>query len=403
MRLPKYTLTILASLVALGVLILAFQPHPVAVEVATVTQGMFEQSIDEDGITRVRQRYTVSAPLAGMLQRLPWKAGDAVTQGTHLATILPTAPPLLDVRTERELTARLGAAEATQGRAVAEVARAQAMLEQARADVQRVRQLAARGLVSTQQREQAELAFTAASRDLEAARQAEHAASHDVEVARAALLHLRGEAGEASAAPWHIYAPIRGQVLKVWQESAGVVAAGTPLLDIADASDLEVVVDVLTTEAARILPGTPVRLERSGLAQPLDGRVRLVEPAAFTKVSALGVEEQRVNVLIDLVSPPAQWQTLGDNYRIDARILVGQQDNVVQVPTAALFRQRQQWLVFVVEAGRAWQRAIEIGPRNALAAVVLQGLRVGEQVIVYPGDAVQDGVRIEPRTTGQQP
>jgi len=224
------------------------------------------------------------------------------------------------------------------------VARAQVIRDQAHADVQRTRQLADRGLVSRSQHEQADLTFTTASRALEAATQAEHAAQHDVAVARAALWQLQGEVAGAQETRklWQIYSPIQGHVLRVLQESAGVVAAGTPLLELADAADLEVVVDVLSTDAVQIHPGTPVHIERWGLGQPLEGRVRVIEPGALTKVSALGVGEQRVNVIIDIVSPFTQWQTLGDNYRIDARILVYSRDHVLKVPTSALFREHQQ-------------------------------------------------------------
>jgi HlyD family secretion protein len=396
MRLPPYTWTVLTILAVLGALVVAFMPRPVAVETASVTRGTFQQTIDEDGKTRVRQRYTVSAPVAGTLQRIQLKAGDRVTQGRLVATIAPSAPTLLDVRAEHELTERVGAAEATQRQATAEVARAQAIRDQAQADMYRTHQLAERGLVSRSQLEQADLAFTTASRALEAARQAERAAQHDVAVVQAALLQLRGEVAGAEAHKlWHIVSPIQGHVLRVLQESTGVVAAGTPLLELADAADLEVVVDVLTTDAVQIHPGTPVHIERWGLDQPLQGRVRVVEPGAFTKVSALGVEEQRVNVVIDLVSPFTQWQTLGDNYRIDARILVYSRDQILKVPTSALFRERQQWMVFVVSDGRAQKRAVQLGRRNAMEAVVESGLAEDDQVIIYPSDAVYDGVRVK--------
>jgi HlyD family secretion protein len=217
--------------------------------------------------------------------------------------------------------------------------------------MQRTHQLAERGLVSRSQLEQADLAFTTASRALEAARQAERAAQHDVAVVRAALLQLRGEVAGAEAHKlWHIVSPIQGHVLRVLQESTGVVAAGTP---------------------------------------------RVVEPGAFTKVSALGVEEQRVNVVIDLISPFTQWQTLGDNYRIDARILVYSRDHVLKVPTSALFREHQQWMVFVVNDGRAEKRAVQRGRRNAVEAIVESGLVENDQVILYPSDAVYDGVRVK--------
>ena len=399
MRLPPYTWTVLTTLSVLGALVVAFLPRPVAVETAPVTRGTFEQTIDEDGKTRVRQRYTVSAPVAGTLQRIQLQAGDRVTQGMVVATLAPSAPPLLDVRAERELTERVAATEATQRRATAQVARAQAVRDQAQTDVQRARQLTDRGLVSRSQLEQTDLAFATASRELEAARQAEHAAQHDVAVAQAALLQLRGAVAGAQEAQklWQITSPIQGTVLRVLHESEGVVAAGTPLLELANAANLEVVVDVLTTDAVQMSPGTPVRIERWGLDQPLAGRVRLIEPGALTKVSALGVEEQRVNVIIDLVSPFTEWQTLGDNYRIDARILIYSHDNALKVPTSALFRAHQQWLVFVVHDGRAQQRAVQVGRRNAVEAVVETGVTEGDQVIVYPSDAVRDGIAVTRR------
>lgn len=399
MRLPPYTWTVSATLAVVIALVLAFRPQPLSVELATVWRGTFEQGIEKDGKTRVRQRYTVSAPIAGMLQRLPLKAGDVVQQGMLVATIAPQAPALLDVRTERELTERLGAAEASQLRAAAEVARAQATLEQARTDLQRAQQLAARGLMAQGQLEQSALAATTASRALEVAQQAAHAATHEVEVARAALWYRQHEtATRPTSQPlWQVHAPAQGRVLKVWQESAGVVAAGTPLLDIADPTDLEVVVDVLTTDAVQIPPGASVQMEQAGLAQPLLGRVRLVEPGGFTKISALGVEEQRANVVLDFVSPPALWQTLGDTYRVETRILVWRQEHALLVPTGALFRVGADWAVFVVAQGRTRQHPVMLGRRNATEAVVEQGLAEGEQVILYPSDAVHDGVRVRAR------
>jgi HlyD family secretion protein len=399
MRFPKYMWTALTTLTVIGMLIVAFLPRPVAVETAPVARGAFQHTIDEDGKTRVRQRYTVSAPVAGTLQRPQLHAGDRVTRGMLVATIAPSAPALLDLRAEHELTERVGAAEATQKRVTAEMARAQAVRDQAQADVQRTRQLADRGLVSRSQLEQAALAFTTASRVLEAATQAEHAAQHDVAVARAALWQLRGDAAGAQDAQklWHIASPIQGHVLRVLHESAGVVTAGTPLLELADATDLEVVVDVLTTDAVQIHPGTPVRIDRWGLDQSLEGRVRVVEPGAFTKVSALGVEEQRVNVVIDIVSPFTQWQTLGDNYHIDARILLYSHGDALKVPTSALFREHHQWMVFVVNDDRAQKRVVQLGRRNAVDAVVDTGVLQDEHVIIYPSDAVRDGIRVKRR------
>lgn len=398
MKPTKRILPILFGALAIGLLAWAFRPQPVAVEVAEVARGHFEQTVEDDGKTRVRERYVVSAPLAGKLRRIELKAGDEISRGALLAVIEPSIPALLDVRTEQELTERLGGAEASKQRSASAVARAQATLEKSRADLTRARKLAAGGFVSPTQVEQAELEEKVNARELEAAQHADHAAGHDVAVARAALLRLRQEAaGKPSGRRWEVRAPVSGSVLKVVQESEAAVAVGAPLLEVGDPADLEVVVDVLSTDAVQIRPGAAVRIERWGSAEPLEGRVRRVEPAAFTKISALGVEEQRVNVVIDLVSPAAKWRSLGDGYRVDARITVASLDNVVKVPVSALFREGGQWAVFVVADGRAVRRAVQLVRRGELEAVAGKGLEPGEKVIVHPGDAIRDGDRVKIR------
>lgn len=390
----KKILLILLGAIALGALALAFRPQPVPVEVAEVTRGRFEQTVEDDGKTRVRERYVVSAPLAGKLQRITLKAGDAVRAGMVVAVLEPSAPGLLDVRSEQELTERVGAAEAAQLRATAAVERAAAALEKSRADQQRAAKLAASGFVSASQREQADLEVKINTRELEAARQASHAAGHDVAVARAALMQVKS-GGQTSGRRWEVRSPVAGHVLKVVQESETVVAVGAPLLEIGEPTELEVVIDVLSTDAVLIQPGAAVQLVRWGQAEPLAGRVRRVEPAAFTKVSALGVEEQRVNVVIDLTSPAAQWQNLGDGFKVDARIVVASQDNAVKVPVSALFREGEQWAVFVAADGRAAKRVVQLGRRGSLEAVVEKGLQPGDKVVVHPGDALKDGRRVK--------
>jgi HlyD family secretion protein len=384
------------AIALLGGLVMAFRPQPVTVEVAEVTRGLFEQVIEDDGKTRVRERYVVSAPLAGKLQRITLKAGDSVTAGMVLAVIDPSSPALLDVRTERELTERVGAAEATRLRAAATVERARAALDKSRSDLERTRKLAVKGFVSAAQLEQVELEAKINLRELEAASYADHAAAHDVAVARAALLQVRdGAAGKPSGRRWEVRTPVAGQVLKVVQESEASVAMGAPLLEVGQPAELEVVVDVLSTDAVQIKPGTPVRLLRWGRTEPLEGRVRRVEPAAFTKVSALGVEEQRVNVVIDLTSPIEKWQSLGDGYKVDASIIVASLDNVIKVPVSALFRDGEQWAVFTVANGKSARRTVQLGRRGGIEAVVERGLQPGEKVIVHPGDALRDGRRIK--------
>ncbi len=402
----KQILTIsLGVALMIAALIWAFTPQPVIVEVAEVTKGRFEQTIDEDGKTRVRERYVVSAPLAGRVRRATLKAGDAVARGDIVAVMHPAAPPLLDARTERELEERVGAAEAALARAKTSVAHANAALAQNRADAQRTQKLAAQGFVSPTQRERDDLKVTLSAREAEAANFEQHAAEHQLELARAALTRSRQgwhTAGGGRGERFDIRSPVAGRVLRVTQESEAVVALGAPLLEIGDPADLEVVIDVLSGDALHILPGQPVKLERQsgapgGNIAALEGRVRRVEPSAFTKVSALGVEEQRVNVVIDITAPRDQWLNIGDAYRVDARIVVYHATDAVKVPVAALFRDgasSAQWAVFVADGNTARKRIIETTRRGARDALVDSGLSAGERVIVYPGDAVRDGRRI---------
>jgi HlyD family secretion protein len=381
------------------VLAWAFRPQPVLVELAEVTQGRFEQTIEEDGKTRVRERYVVSAPLAGKMQRITLKAGDAVREGDTVAMIAPSAPGLLDARTERELGERVGSAEAAQQRAVAEVARARAALDKSAADLERARKLAQKNFVSASALEQAELALKLGQRELEATKYGAQAAQHEVSAARAALFRLHQEASgtKPTGQHWEVRTPVAGKVLKVVQESESVVSVGTPLLEIGQPTELEVVVDVLSSDAVQIPPGAKVRFERWGRTDPLEGVVRRVEPAAFTKISALGVEEQRVNVIIDLTSPAENWQTLGDGFKVDARIVTASLDKAVKVPVSALFRAGDQWAVFVMSNGRAAKRIVALSRRGATEAVVQEGLKVGDKVIVHPGDSVSDGKKVRER------
>ncbi len=401
MKWVKPALWIVLGGALLGAMIWAFRPQPVPVEIAIVTRGAFVATVDDDGVTRVRERYVVSAPLSGQLLRVGVEAGDTVERDGALAVIVPSAPAMLDPRNRAELAERVGAAEARVQRANAEIARSRVAMEQARIDLERTEKLAKSGYVSPAVRDQADLALQVRQRESESAEFEKHGAEHDLAQARAALARAKGFAdGHAPGTEWEIRSPVAGRVLKVLKESEAVVAAGTPILEIADPRDLEVLVDVLSTEAVEIGPGAEVILDAGG-GLLLQGRVRLVEPSAFTKISALGVEEQRVNVIIDITSPPQQWQALGDAYRVDARIVVHREEDVVKVPVAALFRDEGGWAVFLDDGGMAKKRRIEISRRGGLEAVVQKGLAPGDRVIVYPGDAVEDGGRIESPQTGR--
>jgi len=373
----------------------ALRPQPIAVEAAAAASGAFEQTVSDDGKTRVRDRYVVAAPLAGHVARVQLEVGDPVRQGQVVAELTPTAPAFQDARTQRELRERIGAAEAQLARARAEALKTQAQRDQTRADRDRQARLSKEGFISATAREQAELALKTAERAVEAARFAEQAARYDLAQAQAALSRYEGNAPTAA---WSVASPVSGAVLRIVQQSEGPVALGAPLLEIADARSLEAVVDVLSQEAVAIRPGMPARLELGQGVAPLAARVRLVEPAAFTKVSALGVEEQRVNVVLDFAEPLDRVQTVGDGFRVEAHIVVYRQEQAVKVPVGALFRDGAGAALFVVEGDRARKRAVKSARRNGAEATVEEGVRPGERVVVYPSDALRDGARVEIRS-----
>jgi HlyD family secretion protein len=389
MKWTKRIISATLTLALLALLIWSFMPQPIEVETAEATKGRFVQTIDEDGRTRVRNRYVVSAPLAGRLERIALLEGDGVEKNAALANISPSAPALLDVRTEQELKARVGAAEAGKLRAVVRVERTQVALAQARADFERTRKLASESFVSPTKLEADSLNVTLNEKELDTVKQEVHVAEHDLEV--------RNPSTASSGKTWQVRSPVTGRVLKVVQQNETVVNVGTPLLELGNARDLEAVVDVLTSDAVRIKPGAKVLFERWGGAENLEGRVRLVEPSAFTKISALGVEEQRVNVIIDMVSPPEKWQAVGDGYRVEARIVIDERADATLVPVSALFRDGEQWAAFALSQGRAAKRAVQLGPRSGLSAVVDKGLEPGEKIIIYPGDAIKDNAKVKAR------
>lgn len=381
----RMAMVALLLLVAAGVYVW-LRPADVPVELVAVRRGPLEITVDEEGETRVRERFTVAAPVTGRLARISLDAGDPVEAGQVVVEMVPQA---LDPRFLAEARARQQAALAQTREADARVAQAAAALAQARRNADRARRLARNKTISAEELESAILEETTRSKESEVAHYAARTAAHNLEATEAALLSSGEDtAGNASIA---VRAPVRGTVLRLFEESARVVMVGSPILEIGDPSDLEIVVDVLSTDAVRISPGAAVRLEDWGGELPLEARVRRVEPSGFTKVSALGVEEQRVNVIADFVTPPAG---LGDGYRLEARIVTWRSDAVLKVPTGALFRRRDVWRVFRVENQRASEREVRIGHRNALEAEVLDGLAEGDYVVVHPSDLVADGVRV---------
>jgi len=392
----------LAAAALAALLAWAFAPRPLEVEVAQADRGRFEATVDEDGRTRLRDRYVVAAPVGGRLERIALHAGDPVQAGAVVAAITATPAPMIDARTRGQLVAGVEGAQAEVQRAAAGVAAARVALAQARAERQRSEQLVAQGYVAAAKAETDRLAEQAAQRALDAAVQGQRVAEQGLAQARAALAVT--EPGAQGLRRLPVAAPVAGRVLRVLQASETAVAAGTPLLEIGDTGQMEVVAELLTTDALQAQPGAEVRIEQWGGPGTLAGRVRTVEPAAFTKVSALGVEEQRVNVLIDLTSPPAQWQALGDGFRVGVRIVTRRVEDALRVPVSAVFPlppgpdgARAGHAVFVVEGGRARQVAVTVGGRNGSHALLQDGLAAGATVIVYPPPAVADGARVRAR------
>ena len=388
MRAWKY-LRIAALVVVVGGLVtMALWPQRIEVEAAPVVRGPMEVTIDEEGETRVRERFTVSAPVSGRLLRVDLESGDTVVAGkTVVARLAPVTSPLLDARTQSESAAAAAAAAAAVEQALAERARTGAQLDHARQTLDRSRQLTRAGAVSVADLDAAEMAAREAESAFAGATAALARARHEADVARARL-----DAPSRAGRTVDVVAPASGVVLIRRRESESVVAAGEPLMDLGDPADVEVVVDLLSTDAVRVEPQSLVRIEGWGGDGSLTGRVRRIEPAAFVKVSALGVEERRVNVVIDLDRPPQNCK-LGDGYKVDARIVVWS-GTAVTAPLGSLFRRGQEWAVFVVDNGRAALRPVTLGERNAEVAQVLSGLQPGDRVVMHPPDTLQDRSRL---------
>jgi len=385
-----------ATLVAgVGLLVWLLIPAPVAVEIGTVTRGVLEETVDELAKTRIRDHYVLSAPLTGDVERITLREGDEIRAGDTVTRLHPVIPSLLDARTEMELRRRVEAARALQERAVTRLAQSQVGLAQARLDVERSRKLAESKLIPAAKLDADELAFLMAQRELDTATADVHVARHDVEIAVAAASRARQGARADTEEDWLLKAPIAGRVLRVQQKSAGTVAVGAPLIEFGDLGNLEVVIEALTNEATRAAPGAQVTFDNWGGPRPLLGRVRRIEPWGFTKVSALGVEEQRVNIVVDLLSPQDQWASLSEGYRLNAHIQVYRNDNALRVPTGALFNSGGQWAVYAVDKRDRVQRVpVRIDHRGAAFAELLGGLPEGARVVLYPGDTVRDGVRV---------
>jgi HlyD family secretion protein len=398
MRLLKNPRLIIAVLVVAAIVAAALWPDTLEVDVVAVTRGPLQVTLDEDGETRVRERFVVSAPVSGRLGRIELDPGDPVVAGkTLLARITPADSPLIDSRTRNELAAGLEAATAAVGQARAVQARTLAELDRARTTLRRQQELMKAGAIASDNLESAETAVMTVEESLRAAEFAVARTEHERDVARARL-QAPGSIGRAVT----VVATVTGVVLRRLRESETVVPVGEPLLEIGDPSRIEIVADLLSTDAVRVAAGNRVLIEQWGGGRALEGTVRRVEPSGFMKVSALGVEERRVNVVVDFADGAEAARALGDGYRVEVRVVVWEQADVVTVPVGALFRRGEGWAAFVVDNGVARLRPVELGQRSDVAAQILNGLTPGQAVVLHPPDTLADGGRLRVRPAPAQ-
>jgi HlyD family secretion protein len=394
-----------ALLAGLAVLVIAgfyyaLAPKPALVDTATIARAPMRVTVDEEGETRIREIYVVSAPIGGKVLRSPREVGDVAVKGeTLVAVIQPEDPSFLDIRKRRELEAAVAAAEASIILTESQIRRARSELEFARSELKRAKSLAERGTVSQRTLEKAKMDVEVREAELAQAEANLELRKRELESAKARLIGPTESASRDTAGSCcvEVYAPESGRVLKIHHESEQIVQPGAPLLEIGDPHDLEIVVDLLSTDMVKVKPGAEAHIEGWGGPGILNARVRRIDPAGFTKVSALGIEEQRVNAILDLTDPKEKWKALGHDFRVFVRITVWQSDDTLTVPLSALFRRGRDWAVFKVEDGKAKIVTVEIGERNTERAQLLSGLAEGDKVIIHPSDKVSDGVSVEER------
>jgi len=375
-------------------LIWGLRPQPIAVDLGTASRGALRVTLEQEGRTRVLDRYVVASPVTGFARRIPLEVGQAVARGATVAELEPLRADTLDPRRQAEAAARIAAAGSALSGAEQRASAAVSAAELAQAELQRVRALRLQGHVSSAAEDRAASDAQRSGAEQRSAQFAVTAARHELEAART-LLQYAGKPSGAGLVT--VRAPVAGKVLKIAHKSEGSVTSGQPLVEIGDPGALEVEVDLLSADAVRIPPGTRVVFERWGGEGALEGVVRMVEPAGFTKVSALGVEEQRVWVIVAFTSPASQWQRLGDGYRVEASFIMWEGKDVLQIPASAVFRDGEGWAVFAVEQGKAVKRSVQVGQRTGLHAQITSGLQAGDSVISHPDDRVRDGVRVAAR------
>jgi HlyD family secretion protein len=385
----------------IGLVILAvvygFMPKPVPVDVKKAERGPLRVTIDEEGKTRVRDRFVVSSPVSGYMRRVELEVGDRVNRGQALVSLEPARSSVLDPRSRAEAEAVVSAARAGLKTAEENSRAAAADAEYAGQKLERNRTLVEKGYVARDLFDQSASEAKRTEASLLSAKAAVQTARAQLEKALATLRYYEAEGTGDNGKVIVVRTPVTGSVLKIHHESEGSVNAGDPLVDIGDPSQLEIKVEVLSADAVNIRPGTSVLFERWGGDEPLTGKVTVVEPEAFTKVSSLGVEEQRVLVIADITSLPESWLRLGDEYRVEASFIVWEGDNLLQVPESALFRKGSGWAVFVMKDRKARLREVRIGHRNGLSAEIISGISEGETVIIYPDESIKDGVSVRTR------
>lgn len=399
MDMPWKKHPVITSIIVLIIVLLlwGFWPQPVLVEVIAAKRAPLTITIEEEGRTRVVDRYVVSAPVDGVACRQQLNVGDVVTKGQVLLGITPLESQVLDPRSREQTKAQVAAAKSALHAAEQQAKAAEASAKLAVIEHQRLKPLAEKGVISTD-------AYDKAATVVETAAAAQRSANFQIEVARYELQSAnsvleytiadRLAAKEEPAVRVPVVSPIDGRVLKVTRQCEGPVRTGDILLEVGDPTVLEIEVDVLSADAVQIKPGMKVLFDRWGGEQPLEGLVSIIEPVGFMKVSALGVEEQRVLVISDFTSPAKQWQRVGDGYRVEASFILWHQDDVLQVPASSLFRYKNGWALFVVENGHAKRRLVEVGQRNGLVAQIVDGIYEGDRVVNHPSDDVDDGVRV---------
>ena len=387
----------LIAAVVIAALYLAIRKPPYQVDLATVTQGPMTVTIDDEGETRVHDLFVVAAPINGRLTRIELEAGDPVVAGrTVVARMTPVDPDFLDPRSEARVPAhKIQALDAMLASSSMRIEQARAVRDLAKQEQGRLEALFNRGFATRAALDRANASVSSSNAAYSEAVGATEAARFERDAARANLVTPNAQRGRGGTLD--VRSPTSGTVMRVPRESEATVAAGTPLVEIGDPRDLEIVTDLLSADAVRLPPGARVLIDKWGGATPLNGRVRRIEPFGFTKISALGVEEQRVNVIIDISDPPEKWTKLGHGYRVIIRAVEWESANALQLPVSALFRDNGKWAVFSVENGRARLVPVTVGRMNDERAELLGGLKKGASVILHPSEKITDDARVEKR------